>query len=40
LGFRYSQWAAQRLAFGQRRGVLKMDTWLADSLSFAGTGRL
>jgi preprotein translocase subunit SecA len=34
----YAQKAAQRLAFRQRRGVLQMDTWLADALSFAGSG--
>lgn len=39
-GFKYAQWSAQRLAFHQRRAVLKMDTWLTESLSFAGTGRL
>ncbi len=39
-GFGYAQWSAQRLAFNQRKSVLKMDTWLAESLSFAGTGRL
>jgi preprotein translocase subunit SecA len=38
--FRYAQWSAARLAFSQRRSVLKMDTWLAESLSFAGGGRL
>ena len=40
LGFRYAQWSAQKLAFHQRRAVLKMDTWLTESLSFTGTGRL
>jgi len=35
----YAQSSAQRLAFRQRRNVLKYDTWLADSLSFAGSGR-
>ncbi len=30
-----AQNAAQRLAFRRRRSVLKMDTWLDDSLSFA-----
>ncbi len=38
--FRYAQWSAARLAFSQRRSVLKVDTWLAESLSFAGGGRL
>jgi preprotein translocase subunit SecA len=33
----YAQKAAQRLAFRQRSGVLKMDTWLADALSFTGS---
>ncbi|MEA1901629.1 MAG: preprotein translocase subunit SecA [Thermodesulfobacteriota bacterium] len=32
----HAQRAAQRLAFRQRRGVLKMDTWLEDALSFSG----
>jgi preprotein translocase subunit SecA len=39
-GFKYAQWSAQHLAFHQRRAVLKMDTWLTESLSFTGTGRL
>jgi preprotein translocase subunit SecA len=34
----FSQKAAQRLAFRQRRGVLQMDTWLEDALSFSGSG--
>jgi preprotein translocase subunit SecA len=34
----YAQNAAQRLAFHQRRGVLEMDTWLEDALSFTGSG--
>ena len=34
----YAQKAAQQLAFRQRRGVLQMDTWLADALSFTGSG--
>jgi preprotein translocase subunit SecA len=34
----YAQNAAQRLAFHQRRGVMQMDTWLADALSFTGSG--
>ena len=34
--FKYAQSAAQRLAFKQRRQVIKMDTWIDDSLSFAG----
>ncbi len=33
----YAQSAAQRLAFLQRRGVLHMDTWLEDVLSFTGS---
>jgi len=32
---RYAQATAQRWAFLRRRAVLKMDTWLEDSLSFA-----
>lgn len=39
-GFKLAQASAQRLAFKQRRAVLKMDTWLAESLSFAGASRL
>jgi preprotein translocase subunit SecA len=34
----YAQRAAQRLAYRQRRNVLKMDTWLEEALSFAGPG--
>jgi len=40
VAFRFAQSSAQRLAFRQRRSVLKYDTWLAESLSFAGSGRL
>jgi len=36
----FSQGAAQRLAFRQRRSVLKMDTWLDDALSFAGRSEV
>lgn len=36
LAFQYAQASAQRQAFRQRRSVLKFDTWLSDSLSFAG----
>ena len=32
---RLAQSSAQRLAYRRRRGVLRMDTWLEDSLSFA-----
>ena len=32
-----AQRAAQRMAFRQRRNVLKMDTWLEEALSFTGT---
>ena len=32
---RMAQEAAQRVAYKQRRSVLRMDTWLEDSLSFA-----
>jgi preprotein translocase subunit SecA len=31
-----AQRAAQRLAFRQRRNVLKMDNWLEEALSFTG----
>ena len=34
----HAQNAAQRLAFRQRRNVLKMDTWLEEALSFSGSG--
>lgn len=37
--FRYAQMIAQRQAFHQRRQVLKFDTWLAESLSFAGSSQ-
>jgi len=37
--FALAQFRAQRMAFRQRRSVLKYDTWLAESLSFAGGGR-
>ena len=37
LAFAFAQSTAQRQAFRQRRGVLKYDTWLAESLSFAGS---
>jgi hypothetical protein len=30
----WAQLTAQRLAYERRRSVLKMDTWLEDSLSF------
>ena len=33
----HAQRNAERLAFRQRSGVLKMDTWLADALSFTGS---
>jgi hypothetical protein len=32
-----AQRAAQRMAFRQRRSVLKMDTWLEEALSFSGS---
>jgi len=32
-----AQRAAQRMAFRQRRSVLKMDTWLEEALSFTGS---
>jgi preprotein translocase subunit SecA len=34
----YAQGAAQRLAFRQRKNVLRMDTWLEEALSFSGGG--
>ena len=37
LALRHAQKAAQHLAYRQRRNVLKMDTWLEEALSFAGT---
>jgi preprotein translocase subunit SecA len=37
--FSYAQFIAQRQAFHQRRQVLKYDTWLAESLSFAGSSQ-
>jgi preprotein translocase subunit SecA len=39
IAFKYAQFAAQRMAFKQRRQVLKFDTWLAESLSFAGSSQ-
>jgi preprotein translocase subunit SecA len=38
--FSVAQFRAQRMAFRQRRSVLKYDTWLSESLSFAGSGSL
>jgi preprotein translocase subunit SecA len=38
-GFKYAQFAAQRQALRQRRAVLKFDTWLSESLSFAGSAQ-
>ena len=35
----HAQRAAQRLAYQQRRNVLKMDTWLEEALSFTGSGK-
>ena len=37
--FKYAQYVAQRQAFRQRQQVLKFDTWLAESLSFAGSAQ-
>jgi preprotein translocase subunit SecA len=37
--FKYAQFIAQRQAFRQRQQVLKFDTWLAESLSFAGSAQ-
>ena len=36
VAFTLAQHKAQRLAFKQRKAVLRMDTWLEESLSFAG----
>ena len=33
-----AQREAQRLAFKQRKNVLKMDNWLEEALSFTGSG--
>ena len=38
--FQLAQRQAQKLAFKQRRSVLRSDTWLEESLSFAGTDGL
>jgi len=32
----HAQRAAQRMAFRQRRNVLRMDTWMEEALSFSG----
>ncbi len=40
LAVKHAQNAAQRLAYRQRRNVLKMDTWLEEALSFAGPGAV
>jgi len=41
LALRYAQAAARRQAYKQRKSVLRMDTWLDDSLSFtASTDRI
>jgi hypothetical protein len=37
IGFGIAQRKAQKLAYKQRQTVLKADTWLEESLSFAGT---
>lgn len=34
----YAQKAAQRMAYKQRKNVLKMDNWLEEALSFSGPG--
>jgi len=34
----HAQRAAQRMAFRQRRNVLRMDTWMEEALSFSGPG--
>lgn len=36
MAFHHAQRSAARLSFNQRRVVAKMDTWLAESLAFAG----
>ncbi|MBW1915006.1 MAG: prepilin peptidase [Deltaproteobacteria bacterium] len=36
--FTDAQRSAQRLAYKQRKNVLRMDTWLEEALSFTGTG--
>jgi hypothetical protein len=38
--FRFAQLVAQRQAFRQRRQVLHVDTWMEESLSFAGADRI
>jgi preprotein translocase subunit SecA len=38
LAITHAQRTAQRLAYRQRRNVLKMDTWLEEALSFTGPG--
>ena len=35
-----AQYAAQHLAYKQRKSVLKMDSWLEEALSFTGSGSL
>jgi preprotein translocase subunit SecA len=35
-----AQLSAQRLAYRQRKNVLRMDTWLEEALSFAGRNPL
>ena len=35
-----AQFAAQHMAFKQRKNVLQMDTWLEEALSFTGSGSL
>lgn len=34
--FDYGAWKAGRQALGQRKQVLEADTWLCDTLGFAG----
>ncbi len=34
----HAQRAAQRMAFRQRKNVLRMDTWMEEALSFSGPG--
>lgn len=38
LVFAFAQKAAQRIAYRQRKSVLRMDTWLEEALAFSGRG--
>ena len=37
--FEYAQREAQKLAYRQRKNVLKMDTWLEEALAFSGSSQ-